>query len=80
MSQFMNFIDDSVPGQKTKRILITRKSQPVVLGEIRWFGQWRRYAFYPQPGCLFDAVCLNDIQSKLVELMNERKAANSDIG
>lgn len=31
------------------------------LGEIRWFGRWRRYAFYPRFGTVFEKQCLRDL-------------------
>jgi hypothetical protein len=31
------------------------------LGEIRWFGRWRCYAFFPAPDCVFEKVCLRDL-------------------
>ena len=31
------------------------------LGEIRWFGRWRKYCFYPRTDTLFEQTCLRDI-------------------
>jgi hypothetical protein len=31
------------------------------LGQVRWFGAWRKYVFYPAPNTLFDYYCLQDI-------------------
>ena len=33
----------------------------VELGEIRWFGRWRTYAFYPEPFTVFERHCLRKI-------------------
>lgn len=41
------------------------------LGIIKWFGSWRRYAFFPDPGTTFDTVCLNDIGSYMKKLGKE---------
>lgn len=32
-----------------------------VLGEISWFGRWRRYAFQPGPFTIFEYDCLRKI-------------------
>ncbi len=32
-----------------------------LLGEVRWFAQWRRYSFFPQAGRVFEATCLRDV-------------------
>ena len=31
------------------------------LGQIRWFGRWRQYAFFPCEGTLYSRVCLTDV-------------------
>jgi hypothetical protein len=31
------------------------------LGEVRWFGRWRKYAFFPIGTAVFEADCLRDI-------------------
>lgn len=31
------------------------------LGEIRWYGPWRQYCFYPKAGCVFNHDCLRYI-------------------
>jgi hypothetical protein len=45
----------------------------IKLGEIRWFAQWRRYAFYPNANTVFDAACLSVIRDFIHQLMEERK-------
>lgn len=42
------------------------------LGEVRWYAQWRQYAFYPAEGTVFEKTCLNDIAEFCIEL-NERQ-------
>ena len=31
------------------------------IGEIRWFGRWRCYSFYPLDGTIFEHQCLMDL-------------------
>ncbi len=31
------------------------------LGAVRWFGRWRRYAFYPAIDTVFEQTCLREI-------------------
>lgn len=31
------------------------------LGDVKWFGRWRRYAFFPAPETVFERTCLRDI-------------------
>jgi hypothetical protein len=55
---------DSRPSKsgKTKIWLVVSKYDiSDFLGEIRWFGRWRCYAFYPMPTTVFEKTCLRDI-------------------
>lgn len=31
------------------------------LGEVKWFGRWRKYAFFPERDCVFEQDCLRVI-------------------
>jgi len=35
----------------------------MLLGQVKWFGRWRCYAFYPGSGTIFERTCLRDIAS-----------------
>jgi len=50
-----------------------RDNRDRVLGQIRWFGKWRQYTFYPEPGTIWNDSCLKDIQHFLAELKEARK-------
>lgn len=43
------------------------------IGEVRWFGSWRRYAFNPAPGAVFEQDCLRDIAAFCEEQTAARK-------
>lgn len=58
---------------KTHRMVIVSKESGDRLGEIRWYGAWRKYAFFPDAETLFENQCLQDIAEFLDKLMQERK-------
>lgn len=31
------------------------------LGEVRWFGRWRCYAFFPEHDTVFNAACMTEL-------------------
>lgn len=31
------------------------------IGQVRWYGPWRKYTFWPEPNCVFEEQCLRDI-------------------
>ena len=43
------------------------------LGQIKWFGHWRKYSFFPNTNTIFEHQCLRDIALTLEILMDERK-------
>jgi len=52
---------------KTKIIGVWSKKHGNRLGLIKWYGPWRRYAFFPENETLFDTECLNDIIARIKE-------------
>lgn len=48
------------PSGKTKvwRVQSNRGDE---LGKVRWYGRWRCYAFFPEPGTVFNASCMMEL-------------------
>lgn len=62
MSKYLRFqLIERKP--KTKVIAVQSKTHPIRLGIIKWWNPWRCYVFFPDSETLFNAECLNDIQS-----------------
>jgi hypothetical protein len=47
----------------------------VKLGEIRWFGRWRCYSFFPFTDTLYEHTCLRDIADFCETVTKEHRAA-----
>ncbi len=60
--------------QKTWITDVTSLSGGMLLGQIKWYGAWRQYAFYPSTDkvTIFNMECMNDICEVIRELMDER--------
>lgn len=58
----------------TKKYIVTNKEYGTVLGVIKWYPAWRKYAFFPASNCVFEADCLKDITVKLNQMMLVYKA------
>lgn len=58
---------------KTKAIGVWSRKSGETLGEIKWFGRWRQYTFFPRPETIFNSECLDDIRSYIKDLMLERR-------
>jgi hypothetical protein len=53
---------EEVPGTgKTKRFIVATADTHADLGWIRFYPRWRKYAFYPNSGTLYESDCLHDI-------------------
>jgi len=60
-------------GKTLKYNIYTKDIPQIKLGEVRWFGRWRQYAFFPESNTVFEKQCMKDITNFLETLMAERK-------
>ena len=60
---------------KTFVWVVRAKQDDAELGEIRWFGRWRGYAFFPRAETLYEATCLRDIAEFIEVQMRARRGA-----
>lgn len=44
-----------------------------LLGQVKWYGGFRKYSFFPEQNIVFETQCLKDIAAFLDKLMLERK-------
>jgi len=42
------------------------------LGQIKWYGPWRQYCFFPESYCVFNVSCLDDIKDFIRQLKEGR--------
>ena len=59
---------------KTKVISVIAKSSGHEIGQIKWFGRWRQYCFFPEDSIWSDG-CLVDVINYIKGLKKERQAA-----
>jgi hypothetical protein len=59
------FVEKRAPeaGKKTDVWGIHNRRSGGFLGEIRWYGGWRSYCFFPVSATTFSVGCLRDIAS-----------------
>ena len=74
MSKWIHFAQMGDTGKTTIWGVLT-KGDDTKLGEVRWFGRWRTYAFFPQSDTVYEPTCLGDIATFIRERMAERKRA-----
>lgn len=72
-SKYLAFeLDDHYEGA-TERVTVVAKKRLEVLGEIKWFGRWRQYAFFPSALTVWNTECLDDIKACIDVLAKKRQ-------
>lgn len=71
-SKYLDFVWWKFTG-KTEIYQIVSKHHSNVLGEIKWFGRWRQYCFFPYKETVFNNQCMKDICKFIDDLMLQRK-------
>lgn len=65
MAKWIKFIDEKLSESGKTKIwrLVTISTFGVLLGEVRWYGPWRKYSFFPNRdlALVFEKDCLRDI-------------------
>ncbi len=73
MKTYLEFIEVPNLDRKTKIFSVFNKDNKTYLGEIKWWGAWRQYCFFPIKDTLFNKSCLLEIVEFIEKIMNERK-------
>lgn len=73
-SVYLTFNQVSTSRKLTKVVeVMSKRHRKMKLGTIQWYGAWRQYVFYPEPGTLFNRSCLSDIESMLQSMNAEQR-------
>ena len=48
-------------GNKTSDFYVRNSKDRGVIGTVKWFGRWRKYSFFPEPGTVYEETCLREI-------------------
>ena len=65
-TQYLRFVLANVQKPKTAVWLVLTKDSEKEdagheLGQVRWFGRWRKYAFFPAMNTVYEQTCLRDL-------------------
>jgi hypothetical protein len=73
-TSFLQFIDHPPKAPRTTVIVHVRSRRTTeMLGQIKWYSHWRQYAFFPEPGTIWNTQCLDEIQAEIKTLMEARR-------
>jgi hypothetical protein len=76
---YLQFDEYDSPTKKTKVVNVVNARDGTILGQIKWWGAWRKYCFFLSFGYLvFDSGCLQEIIEEMNRLMKEREDAKKE--
>lgn len=75
----IRFVPIDVPSDRKTAIWLVRSKYDDggLLGQIAWFGRWRKYSFFASPDCVFEEVCMREISQFIVDRTREHRAGKS---
>ena len=59
--EYIRFLEYEIPERKTKYWAVRNKKHGTRLGDIEWYGAWRKYCFFTVDGIVFDQKCMLEI-------------------
>jgi hypothetical protein len=80
--KWIQFVDEGATATGKTRVfrvetyadLIGAADEPVILGAVKWFGRWRRYAFFPGAQTVYEATCLREIADFCADQTTHRRS------
>lgn len=73
-TEYLTFSRTASETGKTYVVQVLSARHPgVTLGEIRWYGRWRQYAFYPRPDTIWNPECMDGVSAAIRELMAHKR-------
>ena len=73
-TEYLMFSRTQVANRKTDIVNVrSRRDAWTPLGQIKWYGKWRQFCFYPSGDTIFNRACLKDIDAEIEKLMAERR-------
>ena len=63
---------------KTRRYVVSNIQTEENLGEVKWAGNFRKYAFFPAPYTFYDSRCLRSIANFCDNLTKEHKETKNE--
>lgn len=72
---YLRFDEITVESPRKTPIWGVYSHRGFLLGQVRWFGRWRQFTFWPEPSTTFNTDCLRTIIAFTNELNAEHRAA-----
>ncbi len=61
MARWIDFVKITAPITRKTSIFHVFTKDGTILGEVKWYGSWRQYSFFPADNIIFERICLREI-------------------
>jgi len=75
---FVKFMDVTQAGDHSQRYHVVSAQHGHVLGLLGWYHKWRQYVLEPEPGSIWSAGCLADVERFMRGLPLPAKGGRAD--
>lgn len=72
-NEYFMILEEKLINRKTPIFHIYNSKSKDEIGEIKWYGAWRKYCFFPNHDTIWDSKCLNNINNFLEEINTLKK-------
>ena len=73
ISEYLEFVTQVVEGKKTLLTKVYSRRNGALLAEIKWYGPWRQYCFFPNPHTIWNPACLKEVNDVIETLMKRHR-------
>lgn len=73
IGEYFYICESYIENRKTP-ILTIYEYNDNILGQIKWFGRWRKFCFFPNDNTVWDYKCLSELNAFLDEFNKEWKS------
>lgn len=67
-NDYIQIIGENLKGRKTPIYHIISRLSKDEIGQIKWYGAWRKYCFFPNGDTVWDKKCLDSVCDWLLEV------------
>lgn len=76
-SDYFYITEEILPNRKTPIYNIINNNN-LKIGQIRWYGPWRKFCFYPDSDTIWDNKCLQDVLNIINDYNSKWRQSNKN--
>lgn len=76
-SNYFYITEEILPNRKTPIYNIINNNN-LKIGQIRWYGPWRKFCFYPDSDTIWDNNCLQDVLNIINDYNSKWRQSNKN--